>query len=216
MTKLTNKMKNYKNRLELFEVVNIDSDSEFRSKIMNRDDIVDFVKEELNYDNCDHLDNESITNIIRNHDYEVYSLQKSYPECFGLEEDEEPIGDLVFNKKDLIDKMIKVLEEYDIYDYKDILHLAFYEKSYVEDEDKAKELVKKYGYLNAVEDIINYELDEYGVIYTKFTNNITIISRLSYITAEKLIYDKLDFIFDLDEVNEENNKIIIEKLKEML
>lgn len=45
----------------------------------------EYNKEELGYDNCDSLDNESITNIIRNYDYEVYSLQKSYPECFGLE-----------------------------------------------------------------------------------------------------------------------------------
>ena len=208
-------MKKYEERLELFEVVNINSNSEFRSKIMDRDDIVAFVEEELGYDNCDVLDNESITNIIRNYDYEVYSLQKSYPECFGLEED-EPIDNLIFTDQDLAKHLLNIFEEYDIDDYSDLHNLAFNSKSYTSDENKAKEILNKYGALDTIQEIINYEQDCFGKVYTNFTNNIKIVNMLYYIIGERFLYDKLYFIFDFDEVNEENNKIIIEKLKEML
>ena len=209
-------MKKYEERLELFEVVNINSDSEFRSKIMDRDDIVAFVEEELGYDNCENLDNEAITNIIRNYDYEVYSLQKSYPECFGLEEDDKSIDDYLFTDQNLIKHLINVFEEYDIDDYSDLHNLAFNSEFYINDKDEAKKVLNQYGALDAIEKIINYEQDYFGEIYTDVTNNIKLANMLYYIIGEEFLCEKLDFIYDFDEANEENNKIIVEKLKKML
>lgn len=122
-------------------------------------------------------------------------------------------------KKEAITDIIEALENgYDGY-YCDLHNEVFNTDYYIVGTYQAKEALREYDVFEAIELVQNYEKDNFGEIYTDLSNPEKLINMLYYIIGDEVIgemYEIEEFEDKWnDEADEETNKVIIEKMKEM-
>lgn len=122
-------------------------------------------------------------------------------------------------RKEAIADIIEALENgYEGY-YCDLHNEVFNTDYYIIGTYKAKEALKEYDVFEAIEIVQNYENDQFGEVYTELSNPEKLINMLYYIIGDEVIgemYEIEEFEDKWnDEADEETNKAIIEKMKEM-
>lgn len=123
-------------------------------------------------------------------------------------------------KQEAIADIIETLEGgYNGY-YCDLHNEVFNTDYYIIGTYQAKEALKEYDMFEAIELVQNYEKDNFGEIYTDLSNPEKLINMLYYIIGDDVIGDMCATIEEFedkwnDEADEETNKVIIEKMKEM-
>lgn len=123
-------------------------------------------------------------------------------------------------KAEAIADIIEALEEdYNGY-YSELHHEVFNTDYYVIDTYQAKEILREYDVFEAIELVQDYEKNAFGEIYTDLSDPEKLVNMVYYIIGEEVIDDMYKEIAEFedkwdDEADEETNKIIIEKMKEM-
>lgn len=122
-------------------------------------------------------------------------------------------------KKEAITDIIEALENgYDGY-YCDLHNEVFNTDYYIIGTYQAKEVLKEYDVFEAIELVQTYENDQFGEVYTELSNPEKLINMLYYIIGDEIIGEmyEIDEFEDKwnDEADEETNKAIIKKMKEM-
>lgn len=122
-------------------------------------------------------------------------------------------------KIEAIADIIEALENgYEGY-YCDLHNEVFNTDYYIIGTYQAKEALKEYDVFEAIELVQTYENDQFGEVYTELSNPEKLINMLYYIIGDEVIGEmyEIDEFEDKwnDEADEETNKAIIEKMKEM-
>ena len=84
---------------------------------------------------------------------------------------------------------------------------------------EAKEALREYDVIEALEKVWNYEKDNFGEIYTDLSDPERLINMLYYIIGEEVLYEMMDGIKAWDEnwnniADEETNSEILKQLEE--
>jgi protein-tyrosine phosphatase len=122
-------------------------------------------------------------------------------------------------KKEAVADIIECLEGgYDGY-YCDLHNEVFNTDYYIIGTYQAKEALKEYDVFEALELVQNYEMDNFGEVYTELSNPEKLINMLYYIIGDDVVcemneIDEFNDNWDY-EADEETNKVIIEKMKEL-
>ena len=120
-------------------------------------------------------------------------------------------------KVDAVNAIIDCLEcGYDGY-YCDLHNEVFNKDYYVIGTAEAKNILGD-GVFDAIGRIYTYEKDNFGEIYTDFSNSIKIVNMLFYIIGTEIMYNNGEFSKILDEhwneyANEETNMELVKALK---
>ena len=122
-------------------------------------------------------------------------------------------------KREAIADIVEALENgYDGY-YCDLHNEVFNTDYYIIGTYKAKEALKEYDVFEAIELVRDYEKDNFGEVYTDLSDPEKLINMLYYIIGDDVICDmnQIEEFEDKwnDEADEETNKAIIEKMKEL-
>jgi hypothetical protein len=122
-------------------------------------------------------------------------------------------------KIEAITDIIEALENgYEGY-YCDLHNEVFNTDYYIIGTYQAKEALKEYDVFEAIELVQTYENDQFGEVYTELSNPEKLINMLYYIIGDEVIGEmyEIEEFGDKwnDEADEETNKAIIEKMKEM-
>jgi len=122
-------------------------------------------------------------------------------------------------RKEAINDIIERLEGgYDGY-YCDLHNEVFNTDYYIIGTYQAKEALKEYDVFEALELVQTYEKEQFGEVYTELSNPEKLINMLYYIIGDEVIGEmyEIEEFNDMwnDEADEETNKAIIEKMKEM-
>lgn len=123
-------------------------------------------------------------------------------------------------KAEAIADIIETLEDdYNGY-YSELHHEVFNTDYYIIGTYQAKEALREYDVFDAIELVQDYEKNAFGEIYTDLSNPEKLINMVYYIIGEEVIDDMYEEITEFedkwnDEADEETNKIIIAKMKEM-
>jgi hypothetical protein len=122
-------------------------------------------------------------------------------------------------KKEAIADIIETLENgYDGY-YCDLHNEVFNTDYYIIGTYQAKEALKEYDVFEALELVQTYEMDNFGEVYTELSDPEKLINMLYYIIGDDVICEmnEIEEFEDKwnDEADEETNKAIIEKMKEI-
>ena len=122
-----------------------------------------------------------------------------------------------FTKQEAIQDVIETLENgYSGY-YEDLHNEVFNTDYYIIGVSEAKEALTEYGVFEAIDEVRQYEYDNFGEYYTDVANPEKLANMLYYIIGEGVITnnDELNQYYDLI-ADEETNKIIIKSLKQDL
>lgn len=122
-------------------------------------------------------------------------------------------------KKEAIADIIEALENgYDGY-YCDLHNEVFNTDYYIIGTYQAKEALREYDEFEAIELVQTYENEQFGKVLTELSNPEKLINMLYYIIGDDIIGDMYEIEEFEDkwneEADEETNKTIIEKMKEM-
>ena len=119
-------------------------------------------------------------------------------------------------KKEAIEDIIDVLEDYEGY-YCDLHNEVFNTGYYIIGTYEAKQQLEKLGVFEAIEEVQQYEMDNFGEVYTDLSDPEKLINMLYYIIGEEVIsdIDIWDGYWDKEAVQGYNNALI-EILKEEL
>lgn len=122
-------------------------------------------------------------------------------------------------QKEAINDIIEALENgYDGY-YCDLHNEVFNTDYYVIGTHKAKEILREYDVFNAIEFVQTYEKEQFGEVFTDLSDPEKLVNMVYYIIGDEVIglmYEIEEFEDKWnDEADEETNKAIIEKMKEM-
>lgn len=124
-------------------------------------------------------------------------------------------------EKDALNDIIDMLEKNRYAGwYTDLHHEVFNTVYYVEDNETAKEILGDNVY-DAIGRIYEYEKDNFGEIYTNFSQPMKICNMLYYIIGEELMWSmgifEEPFMDDWNiEADEKTNKKIIARCREEL
>ena len=119
-------------------------------------------------------------------------------------------------RKEAIEDIIYVLEDYEGY-YCDLHNEVFNTGYYIIGTYEAKQQLEKLGVFEAIEEVQQYEMDNFGEVYTDLSDPEKLINMLYYIIGEEVISD-IDIwngYWDKEAVQGYNNALI-EILKEEL
>ena len=119
-------------------------------------------------------------------------------------------------RKEAIEDIIDVLEDYEGY-YCDLHNEVFNTGYYIIGTYEAKQQLEKLGVFEAIEEVQQYEMDNFGEVYTDLSDPEKLINMLYYIIGEEVISD-IDIwngYWDKEAVQGYNNALI-EILKEEL
>lgn len=123
-------------------------------------------------------------------------------------------------KKEAINDIIEALENgFDAY-YVDLHNEVFNSDYYVVYTHQARELLNQYDVFDAIDLIRDYELNAYGETYTDFSDPVQLANMLYFVIGEEVIDNMYSDIPEFQEkwdesTDEETNKIVIQKLKEL-
>lgn len=118
-----------------------------------------------------------------------------------------------------IEDIIETLENgYDGY-YCDLHNEVFNTDYYIIGTYEAKEALKEYDVFEALDLVQTYEKEQFGEVYTELSNPEKLINMVYYIIGDEVIgemYEIEEFNDKRnDEADEETNKVIIAKMKEL-
>jgi hypothetical protein len=122
-------------------------------------------------------------------------------------------------KREAIADIVEALENgYDGY-YCDLHNEVFNTDYYIIGTYKAKEALKEYDVFEAIELVRDYEMDNFGEVYTDLSDPEKLINMLYYIIGDDVICDMNGiavFNVNWDEIaDEETNKKILKAMEEM-
>lgn len=101
--------------------------------------------------------------------------------------------------------------------YYDDLQLEAFERAYyIIGTYKAEEALKQYGVFEAIEQVQQYELENYGELYTDLSNPEDLAHALYRVIGAEVLYD-LENLYNLSGIiNEEENKELIKEINELI
>lgn len=120
-----------------------------------------------------------------------------------------------FTKKEIIETIIEHLKDYDGY-YGDLHDEVFNADYYIIGTYKAEQALEQYGVFEAIRKIQEYEMDDFGEVYTDFTNPEKVASMLWYILGDEVLWEILDNRYMSGMADDETNAELIERLQEEL
>ena len=121
-------------------------------------------------------------------------------------------------KEQAIADIIEALENgFDGY-YCDLHNEVFNTDYYIIGTYQAKEALREYDVFEAIELVQNYEMENFGEVYTELSNPKKLIIMVYYLVGDEVIGE----MYDINEFNdnwknvadEETNAVIIEAMKE--
>lgn len=121
-------------------------------------------------------------------------------------------------KKDAVNDIIECLENgYNGY-YCDLHNEVFNTDYYIIGTYQAKEYLNEYGIFEAIEEVQEYENNNFGEVFTNIANPEKLVNMLYYIIGEEVIIEIGNVINEFWNCYADNdtNNTIIEVLKEML
>ena len=103
--------------------------------------------------------------------------------------------------------------------YCDLHHEIFNMDYYIIGTYEAKEALEEYGVWDAIEKVKEYEVDNFGEIYTDLADPEKLINMLYYIIGEEVLFEMMDGIEAWEDnwnniATEETNAAILEALGE--
>ena len=103
--------------------------------------------------------------------------------------------------------------------YCDLPNCLFNEDCYYCYTSKAEDDLNAIGVFDVIDVIVKYEENNFGEVYTDFTNPCEVANMLYYIVGEEVVYDLFDGceLWDKvwnDKATEETNKALVQWLKE--
>lgn len=120
-----------------------------------------------------------------------------------------------FEQSEAIESIIEVLENgYDGY-LCDLHNEVFNSDYYIVGTYEANQALEQYGVFNAIEEIKTYEQNNFGEVYTDFSDPEKVANMLWYIIGEGVTNDLASEFDELwnDEINEQDNPEILEHLR---
>lgn len=117
-----------------------------------------------------------------------------------------------FTVKEAVEAIIDAIEEGRTDYIEDLHHVTFNEGYYIIGTHEAKEALEQYGVFNAIEEIQQYEKDNFGEILTDLSEPEKIANMLWYITGGNVVNDFVYYDYDL--TNKEDQETLIKELKE--
>ena len=125
-----------------------------------------------------------------------------------------------FTRKEIIEDLINTLDWYSGY-YCDLHNEVFNSNYYIIGTYQAKEALEEYGVFEAIEKIQEYEVENFGELYTDISDPERVANMLYYLLAEEFMYGDGDFQSILSEnwnrpADEETNEEMINILRELL
>lgn len=112
---------------------------------------------------------------------------------------------LFFTGKEIIEKIVAYINKnfknhvtIEIMEIADLYHTVFNKDLYIEDNKQAEKALNEYGMTKAIRTVQKYEEDNWGEVYTDFSNFKEVAQRLLGILGER----KMDYIgmYDHDRV----------------
>lgn len=138
------------------------------------------------------------------------------PKC-GKIINREKLSEEVF-KKEARAAIIETLKNgYSGY-YCDLHNEVFNTDYYIIGAHEAKEALKEYDVFKAVEKVQEYEIDNFGAVYTDLSDPVKLVNMLYYIIGEEVLYEMMDGIEAWREnwnnqADEETNAEILKAIK---
>lgn len=125
-----------------------------------------------------------------------------------------------FTEEEIIEQLIDTLEWYSGY-YCDLHNEVFNSDYYIIGTYEAKKALEEYGVFEAIEKIQEYEVENFGELYTDISDPERVANMLYYLLAEEFMYGDGDFQSILSEnwnrpADEETNEEMINILRELL
>lgn len=116
-----------------------------------------------------------------------------------------------FTEIEALELIKEALEWFNQSDYSELHSEAFNTDYYIIGTHEAKQALEQYGTFDAIELITQYELNNFGELYTDLSEPERVANMLMYLIGEKAMIDNEDifnFIND-NEPNKENNNELI-------
>lgn len=107
-----------------------------------------------------------------------------------------------FTDEEISQDIVEVLEGFTGY-YCDLSNEVFNTDYYIIGTHKAKTALTQYGVFNAMEEIKQYEQDNFGEVFTEFSDPEKVANMLYLIKGEDFFYNTLEFNCILDEAAED-------------
>lgn len=118
-------------------------------------------------------------------------------------------------KETLLDNL-DVYEDIDSYTFEDVFNDLFNSDYYIIGYREAEDALKEYGIFKALEEVQEFDVENFGEWDTDYTDPEKVANMLEYIHASEYMQDMLNRVgLDLsDETTTENVNRLIETLKE--
>ena len=100
--------------------------------------------------------------------------------------------------------------------YDDLQNETFERCHYIIGTYKAKEALKQYDVFEAIEQVQQYELENYGELYTDLSNPEDLAHALYRVIGSKVLDDLENFYSLSGIINEEENKELIKEFNELI
>lgn len=116
-----------------------------------------------------------------------------------------------FTQLEALEIIKETLEWFDQSDYNELHNEAFNMDYYIIGTYEAKQALEQYGTFDAIELITQYELNNFGELYTDLSNPEIIANMLMYLIGERAMIDNeeiFNFINDNETSKENNDKLI--------
>lgn len=117
-----------------------------------------------------------------------------------------------FTIKEAVETIIEAIKEERTEHIEDLHHVTFNEDYYIIGTHTAKEALEQYGVFDAIEEIQQYEKDNFGEILTDLSEPEKVANMLWYIVGENVLLDVNHYDYDL--TDKEDQGSLIEALKE--
>lgn len=123
-------------------------------------------------------------------------------------------------RQEAISDIISCLEDGYTGYYADLHHEVFNTDYYVLGYKNAVDVLEEYGVFDAIEEVMEYEKDNFGEVYTEVWDPEKLANMLYYVIGEEVIGEMYDIpIFEEmwnDEATEESNQEIITEMRSWL
>lgn len=107
-----------------------------------------------------------------------------------------------FTEKEIAEDIADILEHYDGY-YADLVNEVFNTDYYIIGTHEAKQALEQYGVFSAIDEIKQYEQNNFGQVFTDFSNPEKVANMLYLIKGEEFLFNELEFSCILDEAVED-------------
>lgn len=127
-----------------------------------------------------------------------------------------------FTRLEMLEDLKEAITDFDIVYYDDVAYETFDVKPYITGTREAEKALEQYGTFKAIGEVKHYEIDNYGRVFTKLDNPVSVANQLYYILGEDTLQSDYPELSDayysvLDcEVNDENDKILLDVIDKLI